>query len=117
MRKVPFAPVMFPGKGDTAPLPWEHHFAEELPALILPGSVGGVLLGKEHGREGEKELGVGFAEEGAGIILCHQVSSAQVLEEATLHQVTKVCVTQLSSMWEIIVEMAGHSAESRNHNH
>lgn len=88
MRKVPFATLMFLRKGDAAPSPWEHHFAEELPTLIFPGSVGGVLLGKEDGWEGEKQLGVGFAEEGAGIILCHQMSSAWVLQGVSLHQVT-----------------------------
>lgn len=110
MRKVRFAPLMLPRKGDASPSPWEHQFAEELPTLISPGSVGGVLLGKEDGWEGEKELGVGFAEEGAGTILSHQMSAAQVLQEATLHQVT-TGLLHVGNHCESMI----HNAESKNH--
>lgn len=106
MRKVSFAPLMFPRKGDASPLPWERHFAEELPTLILPGSVGGVLLRKKDGWKGEKELGVGFAEEGAATILCHQMSPAQRGHPAPSH----LCGTGL-----LHVGMAGHTAESKSH--
>lgn len=52
---------------------------------------------------------MGFAEEGAGIILCHQMSSAQVPREATLHQVTTgLCDTAL-------LHVGNHCGNGRTH--